>query len=711
MERQEMLKWKKAAWQKLMGAIAMLLVASIMMSTTSYAWFVLSTAPEVTDLTTTAGANGALEIALQSNKADGSGRADILSGVGQSVASKEAQTANTYWGNVVDLSKGYGLEHITLYPARLNAESKMVGGQSSYVVLTNSILAAPSFGTDGRLVRLEPASKTHYNASGDSAGKFTDTANWGVNVIGFAKSGDEATEDSFTRAYSRANVLAETTQKVETYRVSLRTEMEELIKRNSMGIFGVMAFMVGQNLLTSEQMSALVTDYVSSMDRMIGDAADAVRWAFLANAVADSAYNSNSEDDMRELGEIYKNFLQYPLTTKDSNVKSVENMAGTKYPEIAEAARTISVAQARISSAAQEVRDGGIAMATLMLVNPNEAFMYGMNANEKIADQPLQTALTYDFMSGVTEDTVFMVSTAGADPMDVNLFSSLATVLGDYGATMSVWLLPTSQGFTMAEEKLDESPNWMQCNYDIKATTKSTAAGWSDVTDLELAEQDANIGALGTVYKNVSSQTATGEILMPVTRSDITAYGYSVDLAFQSSEATSLILQQDGVARVSSGSQETQDEELMGAGSTMVFTLPGDLTHEQARELIKCIHVVFMNTANGTIYKVAAADPVTIDTRLNVATATLQLYEPQFSADGAMSLGSRVSDNVILDMTKDTAYYVTAVVYLNGDMVQSGMFSPSQVLSLDGTINLQFASSTALQPMEYSGYVSQTSAG
>lgn len=711
MERQEMLKWKKAAWQKLMGAIAMLLVASIMMSATSYAWFVLSTAPEVTDLTTTAGANGALEIALQSNKADGTGRADILSGVGQSIAGKDAQTANTYWGNVVDLSKGYGLEHITLYPARLNAEPKMVGGQSSYAVLTNSILAAPSFGTDGRLVRLEAASKTHYNASGDSAGKFTDTANWGVNVIGFAKSGDEATEDSFTRAYSRANVLAEATQKVETYRVSLRTEMEELIKRNSMGIFGVMAFMVGQNLLTSEQMSALVTDYVSSMDRMIGDAADAVRWAFLANAVADSAYNSNSEDDMRELGEIYKNFLQYPLTTKDSNVKSVENMAGTKYPEIAEAARTISVAQARISSAAQEVKDGGIAMATLMLVNPNEAFMYGMNANEKIADQPLQTALTYDFMSGVTEDTVFMVSTAGADPMDVNLFSSLATVLGDYGATMSVWLLPTSQGFTMAEEKLDESPNWMQCNYDIKATTKSTAAGWSDVTDLELAEQDANIGALGTVYKNVSSQTATGEILMPVTRSDITAYGYSVDLAFQSSEATSLILQQDGVARVSSGSQETQDEELMGAGSTMVFTLPGDLTHEQARELIKCIHVVFMNTANGTIYKVAAADPVTIDTRLNVATATLQLYEPQFSADGAMSLGSRVSDNVILDMTKDTAYYVTAVVYLNGDMVRSGMFSPSQVLSLDGTINLQFASSTALQPMEYSGYVSQTSAG
>ena len=73
MERQEMLKWKKAAWQKLMGAIAMLLVASIMMSATSYAWFVLSTAPEVTDLTTTAGANGALEIAIPGTKVSENG--------------------------------------------------------------------------------------------------------------------------------------------------------------------------------------------------------------------------------------------------------------------------------------------------------------------------------------------------------------------------------------------------------------------------------------------------------------------------------------------------------------------------------------------------------------------------------------------------------------------------------------------------------------
>ena len=49
---------------KLIAAIAMLLVSSIMMVSSTYAWFTLSTAPEVQGITTTVGANGNLEIAL-----------------------------------------------------------------------------------------------------------------------------------------------------------------------------------------------------------------------------------------------------------------------------------------------------------------------------------------------------------------------------------------------------------------------------------------------------------------------------------------------------------------------------------------------------------------------------------------------------------------------------------------------------------------------
>ena len=49
---------------KLLAAVAMLLVSSMMMVTSTYAWFTLSTAPEVTGITTAVGANGNLEMAL-----------------------------------------------------------------------------------------------------------------------------------------------------------------------------------------------------------------------------------------------------------------------------------------------------------------------------------------------------------------------------------------------------------------------------------------------------------------------------------------------------------------------------------------------------------------------------------------------------------------------------------------------------------------------
>lgn len=715
MSKEKILAMQKQVTGKLMAAISMLLVSAILMCLTSYAWFILSTAPEVSNLKTTAGANGALEIALQSTNEAGTGRADITSAVGSSHAVKSAAESNTYWGNVVDLTEGYGLEHVTLYPSRLNVTGTQIGDGMSYRVATNSILSAAKFGQDGRLVGLEAATKTHYNASGENAGKFTDTSNWGVNVIGFTKTGDTAQDNSYTRAYSRANVLAEATQKVATYRTDLRAEMAELIERNSMGIFGIMARIVNVDLLTDEMLLATVSDYVASMSAMLGDAADAVRWALLANAVADESYDSKNEEDMKTLGTIYKNFLQYPLTADPDHpeITTIEGLAAEKYPEISDAAKAVATAQSRIDLAAIDLKNGSVLGAGMMLVRIDESFMYGANTilqdeENRVADQDIVTALQYDFATGATEDTVFMVATKDADPMNINLFSSLATVLGDYGATMSIWLSPKGNGkFEMAKEK-GETGVWLQCNYDIKATNKNNSWEWRDVSNLDLAEQDANIGALGTVYKNVSSKTANGDILMPVTRTDITAYGYSVDLAFQSSVSTGLILQREGIDRVSGSSG---DVRLQGGGSTMTFTLAGDLTHEQAARLLQCVYIVFMDTGNGTVYKVAAADPASIETQLDTATAELQLYEPKFAADGSLSLGA--PDDSILNMSKDTAYYVTAVVYLNGDLVDSGMFAPGEALSLEGTVNLQFASESdkPLQPMDYTTYYTEPTQG
>lgn len=732
MERQEMLKWKKAAWQKLMGAIAMLLVASIMMSATSYAWFVLSTAPEVTDLTTTAGANGALEIALQSNKADGTGRADILSGVGQSIAGKDAQTANTYWGNVVDLSKGYGLEHITLYPARLNLNGSEVNGEKVYSVATNSMLSVPRFGTDGRLVALDNSKRANFSTDGN---KFVSGgSNWGVNVWG-AVSEDLGTASQKTLTYSRNGVLQEAREKVANYRASLRETMTQTIEKNSLGIVGLMVTFVPTLPDVEETVYyAAVQNYINVMDSVVTDATDALRWALMANAAADNEkYDSANPEDMKALGSLYAAVVTMPLTG-DNSIYSVATANG--YTEIADAAQSMAVAVSRVAKAQGLIEKKDITGAGFQLIVMNQTFMYGQHIKNKDAVVSFQDGYAYDLTTDVnritadntlglaTEDTIFTV--AGTNANETNLFSAIATVIGDYSGEMNVWLtceereIENEFGDPVTEEIyawVGEEPTGegitssTKITYTIEATNGSTYSDWTDVDNIQNADGSylttQRIGTLGNVSKQIAGINATGDILYVITRSDVSAYGYSVDLAFQSSQATNLMLQQKGIVRVSSDDSgtETVNAATQGGGSTVEFIIPGDKTEEQITKLLQGIHVVFMNTGTGTIYKIAAIDSASVEFTWTAdparkVTATLALYEPVFSQDGVMSLGTKSTDQVITALSADTPYYITTVVYLNGDQVDSTMFS-AQGLSLDGKVNLQFASSATLEAMDY----------
>ena len=110
--------------KKLLAAVAMLLVACIMTVSSTYAWFTLSTAPEVKGISTTIGANGNLEMALGTYDTV-FGTEDPSAYVGSSfdVTGNWTET-NITWGNLVDLSEGYGLDMVKLMPSRLT----FVGG-------------------------------------------------------------------------------------------------------------------------------------------------------------------------------------------------------------------------------------------------------------------------------------------------------------------------------------------------------------------------------------------------------------------------------------------------------------------------------------------------------------------------------------------------------------------------------------------------------
>ena len=129
---------------KLISAVAMLLVAVIMVVSSAYAWFTLSTAPEVTGITTQIGANGALEMALLPLNGVYTGNS-IKSTV--SDGNLNTMAKNLTWGNLVDLAnEGYGMDKIVLYPSKLNLDGNTFKGAPVQI---------PLYGPDGRITALD----------------------------------------------------------------------------------------------------------------------------------------------------------------------------------------------------------------------------------------------------------------------------------------------------------------------------------------------------------------------------------------------------------------------------------------------------------------------------------------------------------------------------------------------------------------------------
>ena len=163
---------------KLIAAISMLLVSSIMMVSSTYAWFTLSTAPEVKNISTTVAGNGSLEIALMPT--DGLLSSITAGAVGSTATLKEK---NVKWGNQVDLSDAaYGLSAISLNPAQLNyAKPEGAAEGTAAVFVPGKPLAIAKYGFDGRIAGLDAQNVgIKSKANGDGF----DSAEYGVRAIG-----------------------------------------------------------------------------------------------------------------------------------------------------------------------------------------------------------------------------------------------------------------------------------------------------------------------------------------------------------------------------------------------------------------------------------------------------------------------------------------------------------------------------------------------
>ena len=770
MEIKEILTMRKQVKAKLMSAVALLLVSAILLSTSTYAWFVLSTAPEVSEMKTTAGANGALEIALQST----GNLSDIPHGVGDSSVNtgNSVKESNNTWGNVVDLSGNtYGLEGLALLPARLNI------GTDGFIT-TSSPLVMPQYGIDGRISDLADLKSMYYadgNFATDAAGDY-----YGVRMYTDDKSATSGEED--VKYLNRQDLINTTREQILKLRTELRSDLDSIFQteNNQSGMSAILVHTVslsasGKNedgdssgstvlppsnrALYSYEDYCCVNRLLKSFSDYQAKAATSVRHALLACAAADTTnYPANEVTHISEgLSEVYAKYRTLPLMTSaeeqpdgntvyeiaEKNKGELEKLPdqgslSAAYESVMKAAKATFDVQNRIQRAQSGLYDPDaeanskndpdafsrkISTAILSLFELEAALKGGVYVTDVLRQEKSPRTL-YEEMNAGPKDKYYQGAAEQWPELPTRfymlngsgLFASLAVLAGDF-----------SSGDLQYADPVVEDVFWDYYRTEIRATTSewpTTTPGWG----YEFGYDPQNhTGCLQDVYDKTDALTAEGSVKYVVNTVDkINAYGYAVDLAFQASADGYLALQQKATDRVTGAASDAVERlpstsSTQGAGSMMKFQLyktnqeyiTSDTNGavDRIANLIQCLRVVFMKRDTGKILGVAAADSGEIAILSNddgsavvQAEAPLVLYETVRSG-GVLTLIGKSKDQDFDSLTKDHASPITALVYLDGDAVQSGYLTADQLTSMSGSINLQFGlSDVTLTPMGYSDY-------
>ena len=641
---------------KLMAAICMLLVSSIMMVSSTYAWFTLSTAPEVTGISTAVGANGNLEMALQPLDGDSS---KIVSGTGDSMAVKPVKDANTTWGNLVNLavtgSNGYGLENISLYPAAL----AFVDAEAADKVINERPLATPKYGADGRIQSLEANTFTGVYRDGafyqtaDNNG--TQVASpYGVRAIGTA-SGITPRNLAYRSALSTANTAAG--QAKSTASTSLNNNGSILAD-----VAIARALEKDAARYTQEQVNAMkaIVDALLGTETITGSLQhieNALRQYIVASSIAPAA----TENNFQEIVDAITADTVSLADLADGKVSVAVVSTNMK-----EWIGKLATAKASAQTARDELADltsmpeGGytwddISGALTPLINTANLEICTIPINEVMQDP--NKLITKYFETKSLDLT--MKSGAG-------VYADIADFAGDYSA-----------GITIARLQ------------------------YGDTIDVPNVPANMNTNGEKPTYLSLAAEGVADFVAMGGGSGDAPLtdfYGYIIDLAFRTNAAnSSLQLQAEAVDRIY---EEGSNTNTMGHGATMSFTSASDTFSATAmKNLMSAIRVVFFKSDSRDIigYARLDADKTTDDNGKTVM--------PLFMCDED---GVRAADSTIMALEQNTIHELSVLVYLDGNLVGNDDVAVDVAQSMTGSMNLQFSSDATLTAMEYSDLMSGT---
>ena len=707
---------------KMVAAVSMLLVASIMMVSSTYAWFTLSTAPEVTGITTNVGANGNLEMMLL-NKASFDSTEENLgveSGVNDSMAVVDVTEANLKWGNLVDLaSQSYGLQSIVMNPARLNiTEIKQENAASSYT-LSSSLLKAPSYTSDGRVLDVDKDTLTS-GYSTDRTWKWDESVDnaYGVRVIGTTSGVTER-----LTAY-RAAISARAAA-IENAKNNARQSL--LVNGQTLADIVVKAALQDNpefkkdDLLT---LKALVAQLKTANDA----AGEAIVQTVLAYNLSDqNAVENFTDADVAKLKEAFNDATAGSLPgtfTRAADASKTGNIAQPDGTDTAVAEwlnnnTNITGAEQKLQALLKDESRvsytyNEIAEVVNMLIDKSKATVGGVTNPSKDKAQDIIDSMAANGWVLAVE----MNEGSG-------IYADIAELVGDY----------TANGL-----KVDVSVNNMSMKVTVNMSTKVVT--------------DASKATLPRIPKlNVgSAPAATLDTSVKPLLTD--HYGYALDFGFRTNAASSeLQLQTSGIQRVYNDNASEPSDKTQGGGSYMEFRTSNttNFSVDELRALMSALRVVFVEpvktenagvtTLTYNVLGVAAAD-ITRSTNDNGATYTYEggtfmkdgaevtdaagadglkaeLYLNTYEVDGGVlkltgkkttGEADAAADNTLTALTQNVAKKVTAIVYLDGDIVDNTMVA-NAASSMTGSLNLQFSSSATLKPMENTGMRQGGSAG
>lgn len=651
---------------KLMAAVCMLLVSTIMLMSSTYAWFTLSTAPEVTGITTSVGANGNLEMALlPSDKTTvPEALAAITSEAGDGAATKTMVQKNVTWGNLVTLSDPddatngdyYGLNHIVLYPSALNETDGAIN-------IGSGILSYPQYGSDGRISALSSGTVTGlYDSEG---GAFMPTATgtnaYGVRAVG-AVSGMTDRQVAYRNASSAADGFAGKAKS--TAREGLRTYGPTL---------AAVAVAYGLNGSSATYTQA----DVAAIDALIvelQEAQDYVEKAYLQYLLTYAASAATADE---ENWKAVKLAIEggATLATIDAIAPGVlGSTAGitahqTAVTALDNAAAAVDALGTKDSYTWDEIRT-----ALDYLMNTSNVTVCGYTiaeirgGNGELTADEVQTNIMAAGLGGTLSITI---ATGAGAPADV------ADQSGDYQAGITANVSVTAGG----------NPVPVPMTMYIDSTLDNATGGKTYL---------AAAAAVATAQQAPSESTEA----KPISET----YGYIADLAFRTNAyGSNLQLQVTPADRIYSDNTNT---DTMGGGSTMIFTHAEDLTDEKAIDLAKCIRIMFFDPATGAIKARAKLDATKAATNGDGLEIPMSLYKIETTTTGtgndAVTTSEEVllTDNTIMALDQNVATALSVLVYLDGEHVTNADVSAKGTSSLTGTLNLQFSSSETLVPME-----------